>query len=103
MNAVATMVPNYDEDVTPTSIDEVMEFFVTNDANSKSRMIEVGRALDKEFTGWVRFQGRSFPGDDEVILEMEAEWLEDEYPTMQKIEDQFALVFPYLIDAAELV
>ena len=98
-----TMVPNYDEDVTPTSIDEVMEFFVANDANSKSRMIEVGRALDREFTSWVRFQGRSFPGDDEAILEMEAEWFEDEYSSMQVIEDQFDLVFPYLIDAAELV
>ncbi len=97
------LVPNYDEDVSPESIDSVAEFFAQNGANDDKTLIAVSRSLDKECTRWIKFQGWKETDDSDELAEQEAEFLADNgYDSMRKIAEQFKLNWPFLIEADQI-
>lgn len=93
-----TLINNYDEAIELTSIDEAMEFFAEHDANETDVLVLVGRALDKEFSSWVKFTYDSAPRTDEQWIAAEAEFLQETYKNLQGIERAFNLVWPHKID-----
>jgi hypothetical protein len=99
---MTTLVNNYDESVELTTIDEAMEFFAENSANTTAQLTTVIRKLDREFHSWVKFTYSPQPRSDEQWASAEKEFLRENYGAMAGIEQAFGLNWPHKIDEAEL-